>query len=113
MAPAVSNFQLKPWKATKFCKISTVDLTVTTQDKSKVVISQKLFVLLTKTELYQSLKIFKVFLSFDKLEPSWIPLESPLIPLVSLGSPWKLLETNFKNQITNLLAKCKLTTQLN
>ena len=27
-------------KATKFCEISTVDLTVTTQDKSKVVISQ-------------------------------------------------------------------------
>ena len=28
-------------KATKFCEISTVDLTVTTQDKSKVEISQK------------------------------------------------------------------------
>ena len=28
-------------KATKFCKISTVDLTVTTQDKSTVEISQK------------------------------------------------------------------------
>ena len=28
-------------KATKFCKISTVDLTVTTSDKSKVEILQK------------------------------------------------------------------------
>ena len=28
-------------KATKFCEISTVDLTVTTQDKSKVEILQK------------------------------------------------------------------------
>ena len=40
-------------KATKFCEISTVDLTVTTQDKSKVVKSQKFCVLLTKPQLYK------------------------------------------------------------
>ena len=39
-------------KATKFCKISTVDLTVTTKDKSKVVISQNFCVLLTIPQLY-------------------------------------------------------------
>ena len=36
-------------KATKFCKISTVDLTFTT--KSKVMISQTFCVLLTKPKL--------------------------------------------------------------
>ena len=39
-------------KATKFCKISTVDLTVTEQNISKVVISQTFCVLLTKPQLY-------------------------------------------------------------
>ena len=38
-------------KATKFCEISTVDLTDFTQDKSKVVILQSLCVLLTKPQL--------------------------------------------------------------
>ena len=39
-------------KATQFCEISTVDLTITTQDKSKLVISQNFCVLLIKPQLY-------------------------------------------------------------
>ena len=43
---------MQPEKATKFCEISTVDLTGTTQDKSKVVILQKFCGILTKPQLY-------------------------------------------------------------
>ena len=42
-------------KATKFCEISTVDLTITTQDKSMVEISQKNCGLLRTYELYEKL----------------------------------------------------------
>ena len=38
-------------KATKFCEISIIDLTGTTKDKHKLVISQKIFDILTKPQL--------------------------------------------------------------
>ena len=50
-------------KTTKFCEISTADLTFTTQDKSKVVISQIFCGLLTKPQLYQ---LGRLFLNFGQ-----------------------------------------------
>ena len=52
-----------------------------------------------------SCDFFEVLPCFDKLEPIWIPLQSPFIPLDSLVFPWKLLFSNFKNQTIKTIWK--------
>ena len=68
-------------KATKFCEISNVNLTVTTQDKSSVEISQKFvafsahlsFIYQERTEKYVATNLLKSFSQRNFLKSSNLP----------------------------------------